>query len=84
MQLPPGGTLTFMWFVPGGTNGPITFSTEEGSFSEIYGLLWLRHCFVRINLCGFYMLWNPYALCWHIAVEKKNEPLEGIPPCILQ
>lgn len=65
------------------TNGPISFPTAEGDFAEIYGLLWLRHCFVRINLCGFYMLWNPYALGWHIAVEKRNEPLEGISPLYL-
>lgn len=60
------------------TNGPISFPTQEGDSAEIYALLWLRHRYVGINLCGFYMLWNPYALCWHIAVEKKNEPLEGI------
>lgn len=65
------------------TNGPISFPTAEGDFAEIYGLLQLRHCFVRINLCGFYMLWNPYVLGWHIAVEKNNEPLEGISPLYL-
>lgn len=61
------------------TNGPISSSNREGDCAEIYTLLWLRHCLMRINHSACCILWNPHVLCWHTAVERKPAPLRHFP-----